>query len=81
MGFRTIKLAEFSYGSVMKVIPEVCKIHEKMIKSCMKVSSSTESERPDKFLHESFVRTVRKLCQVLITKALSSIDYESPVKG
>ena len=56
--FRIENLAEFSYGSVVKVVSEVCKIHEKMIKSCMKVSSRTESERPDKFFHESPVRTI-----------------------
>ena len=77
MGFRTKKLAEFLCGRVMKVIPEVCKIHEKMIKSCMKVSSCTESEHPDKFLHESLVKTIQEPCQRVDTKPLSEDDYQS----
>ena len=46
----------------------------------MKALSNVEYESPVKFRYESLVKTIRKPCQVLNTKALSKGEYESSVK-
>ncbi len=52
-GLRIENLAEFSYGSPVRVVRDPCEIHEKIIKM------------------------IRKLCQVLNTKALSNFDTKT----
>ena len=80
MGFRVESLAGRSYGSVIRVVPKACKIHEKILQNDLKVPSHMESEHSNKFLHQNLVRTIRKPCQALNTKALSRGEYESSVQ-
>jgi hypothetical protein len=80
MGFRIENLAEFSYGSAMRVVRDPYEIHEKIIKKIWKLCQASNANVLSKGDYKSLVTTIRKPCQALNTKALSKGDYESSVK-